>query len=160
MIPRRRYWIRTPFIIDRGRRPEVGGRIMKLGISLLAAALFAMPQARDRAATPPNAAAADADAAALARGWTAVAAGQYVNGPRGAETILARRPWDRAALTLKIDALSAAAPLNGLDAYEQWLAATKHKDDAALLEPVAIAMLQEIAKGKPPELQRLALTAL
>jgi HEAT repeat protein len=132
---------------------------MKIFVSALIATLLASPQVRDRAATPPNAAAAESDAAALARGWAAVVAGQYVNGARAAETILGRRPWDRAALTLKIGALSAAAPLSGLDAYEQWIAA-KHKEDPALLEPVAIATLQEIAKGKEPEVQRRALTAL
>jgi HEAT repeat protein len=132
---------------------------MKLGISLLATALIALPQARDRATTPSNAAAAESDAAALARGWTAVAAGQFNNGASAANGILRRRPWDRAALTLKISALSGAAPLNGLDAYEQWIAA-KHKEDPALLEPVAIATLQEIAKGSDRTHRIAALTAL
>lgn len=133
---------------------------MKVLVPVVAAVLLVSPQVRDRAATPPNAAAAESDAAALARGWTAVAAGQFQNGARAAEAVLRRRPWDRAALTLKITALSAMAPLNGLDAYEQWIVASKRKDDAALLEPVAIAVLQEISKAKDVDLQRSALNAL
>jgi len=133
---------------------------MKFFLSMFAVTtLIAIPQVRDRSTTPPNSAVGESDAATLARGWTAAAAGQSENAARAADTVLGRRPWDRAALTLKIAALSAGAPLRGLDAYEQWVAAG-HKDDAALLEPVPIAILQEIAKAKDPELQREALTAL
>jgi HEAT repeat protein len=116
-------------------------------------------QTRDRATPPSNAAAANADVSTLARGWTALEAGQFANAARAADAILRRRPWDRAALTLRITAMSSAAPLNGLDAYEQWIAA-KHKDDSGLLEPVAIAVLQEIAKGSDPTHRQAALTAL
>jgi HEAT repeat protein len=131
---------------------------MKVVVPVMAA-LLALPQVRDRATTPPTAAAAESDAAAVARGWAAVAAGQFDNGARAADGVLRRRPWDRAALTLKISAMSAAAPLSGLDVYEQWVNA-KHKDDAALLEPVAIATLQEIAKGPDATHRIPSLTAL
>src|SRR3954466_8214049 len=103
----------------------------------------ALAQARERAAKPA-AAAQGSDAAALAAGWTAVAAGRYDEAAKSAEQILRRRPWDRGALALRIGALAAAAPSRGLDAYEQWIGA-KHSDDAGLLEPVAIATLREIA---------------
>ncbi len=107
-----------------------------------------------RTPRPPN-----ADVSTLARGWTALEAGQFANAARAADVILRRRPWDRAALTLKITAMSYATPLDGLDAYEQWIAA-KHKDDPGLLEPVAIAVLQEIAKGSDHTHRQAALTAL
>jgi hypothetical protein len=115
-------------------------------------------QPRDQA-KPPAAAAANADFSSLARGWSALEAGQPDSAARAADTILGRRPWDRAALTLKITAMSASSPTKGLDAYEQWIVA-KHKDDAALLEPVAIAVLQQVAKGTNPTHQMAALTAL
>src|ERR1700752_871601 len=83
-------------------------------------------QTRERstrsAAAPPA-----SDAGAIGAGWTAIAAGQYDEAVKRAETILRRRPWDRAALVLKISAHSAAAPLRGLDAYEQWINA-RHAD--------------------------------
>ncbi len=116
-------------------------------------------QTRDRATPPPAGAAANANAATLARGWSALEAGQFDNAVRAADAILRLRPWDRAALTLRITALSASSPLNGLDAYEQWIAA-KHKEDAGLLEPVAIAVLQEAAKGSDSGPQIAALSAL
>jgi len=115
-------------------------------------------QPRDRAPRPANAG-ANTDASTLASGWTALASGQFDNAAKAAEQILRRRPWDRAALTLKITAMSASAPLSGLDAYEQWIAA-KHNEDAAFLEPVAIAVLQEVAKGADVNRRSLALTAL
>jgi len=99
------------------------------------------------------------DSATLAAGWNAIASGQYAVAVMSADVVLSRRPWDRAAFVLKIAALSAVSPVNGLDVYERWVNA-KHADDAGLLEPIAIATLQEIAKGNDPELQRPALTAL
>ena len=134
---------------------------MKFFLSMFAVTtLVALPQVRDRA-TPPasNGTVGESDVATLARGWTAAAAGQSENAARAADAVLSRRPWDRAALTLKIEALSEVAALRGLDAYEQWVAAG-HKDDAALLEPVPIAVLQETAKETDRTHRVTALTAL
>ena len=117
----------------------------------------ASAQVRDRAAPPPAAAASDASA--LAAGWTAVSARRFDEAAKISRTILTRRPWDRAAVVLEITALSGSAPLRGLDAYEQWLGG-KRADDAGLLEPVAIATLQDIAGARDPEMQRAALVAL
>lgn len=111
-------------------------------------------QVRDRAAADSR-----SDAAAIAAGWTAAAAGRIDAAVKEADGILQRRPWDRAALSLKIGALAPAAPARALDAYEQWIAAG-HADDAGLLEPVAIGVLQEIASGRAAELKRPALRAL
>src|SRR5262249_27039134 len=110
-----------------------------------------------RAQTPPVP--KDADAAALARGWNALASGQYDAAARAADAMLERREWDGAALQLKISALSALAPARGLDAYEARLARSR-REDIALLEPVAIAVLQEIARTLDSPLKRLALEAL
>jgi len=122
-----------------------------------AIAADARAQVRDRAAPP--AAAPASDAATLAAGWTALATGRHDEAARQAETILQRRRWDRAALLLKISALSAASSTRGLDSYEQWLG-SKRPDDITLIEPIAIAALQEIAAAADPQLRRDALDAL
>src|SRR2546428_6787605 len=85
---------------------------------MLAGASGAFAQARDRAAA--RTATPSSDAVTLAAGWTALAAGRQDAAARDADTILRRRPWDRAALMLKITSLSAAAPSRALDAYERW----------------------------------------
>ena len=118
-------------------------------------------QVRDRVPGPAPAlpTAPASDGATLAAGWNAIAAGQYAAAVSSADRVLQRRPWDRAAFVLKITALAAASPKSGLDVYERWISGN-HADDAGLLEPIAIATLQEIAKASDPELQRPALTAL
>jgi hypothetical protein len=133
---------------------------MKFFLSMFAiTTLVAIPQVRDRATTTAKAALGESDAATIARGWTAAAAGQFDNAATAADSILRRRPWDRAALTLKISARASLSPLSGLDAYEQWVAAG-HKDDAALLEPVSIAVLRELSKGSDAGRRSSALSAL
>jgi hypothetical protein len=76
-----------------------------------------------------------------------------------ADALLQRRPWDRAAAMLRIHALSKAVPERGLDAYEQWLK-RKGVEDAGMLEPVAIAVLQQIVAGTRADLRPQALRAL
>ena len=126
--------------------------------ALAGAPAMAAAQARDRAPRA-NAPAPPSDAATLAAGWTALAAGRHDEAVKSALTILQRRRWDRAALMLEITALSAIAPLRGLDAYEQAFI-QKRTDDVSVLEPVVIATLQEIAAMSDPSMQRSALTAL
>jgi HEAT repeat protein len=106
----------------------------------------------------PSAGVKDTDAAALAIGWNAVGSGLNDVAVRAADTILQRRPWDRGATVLRMYALAKASPERGLDAYEQWLKRGR-AEDAGLLEPVAIAVLQQIAVSKP-ELRTQALRAL
>jgi HEAT repeat protein len=107
-------------------------------------------QARDRAPVRP--ATTVSDAATLAAGWNALAAGQPATAAREAGKILARTPWNHAALTLRIEALSAGDPLRGLDAYETWLG-NRPREDAGLLEPAARAILRQIAGGTDAELR-------
>ena len=112
--------------------------------------------------TPPAVATAaeNRDAAALAVGWQVLAGGQFPAAVRAADSILQRRPWDHAAVMLKITALSAISAGRGLDGYEQWIG-TSRPEDAGVLEPVAMATLREIAAStSDPGLRRSALTAL
>jgi HEAT repeat protein len=133
-------------------------RSIFLGCALsLCLAGSAPAQVRDRAARP--AATATSDTSSIAAGWNALAAGRGDAAIKEADAVLGRRPWDRAAIVLKIHALAAAAPLRGLDGYEAWLTAP-HAEDAGLLEPVVIGVLQQIAHAPDRELQRRALRAL
>lgn len=114
-------------------------------------------QARDRA--PLRTAPAVSDAATLAAGWNALAAGQHAAAAREAAKILARTPWNHAAVTLRIEALSAVDPVRGLDAYETWLG-NRPREDAGLLEPAARAILRQIAGGADADLRHDARRAL
>ena len=125
-----------------------------VGLSLSGSSIFA--QTRDQAAG--RAAARPSDAATLATGWTALAGGQLDAAARAAGQVLARAPWNHAAMALRIEALSAADPLRGLDAYEKWLA-SRPREDAGLLEPAPRAMLRQIAAGDS-DLRREALRLL
>lgn len=109
-------------------------------LEMLLSAFLAAQAAPPRVAPVPQ----DPDASALAIGWNALAVSQYPAASRAADAVLQRRPWDHAALALKIQALSAMAPGQGLDAYEQWLG-RGHDEDLGLLAPVTIAVLREIA---------------
>lgn len=131
-------------------------------LTLVITVMLCIPNASAQVRDPVGrraAAPAGGDAPAIAAGWSALAGGQTEAAVKSADTILQRRPWDRAALVLKIAALSAAAPGRALDAYEQWLGA-KRRDDAGLIEPIAIGVLQEIVKGRDASRRRDALKAL
>src|SRR5260221_2782989 len=127
------------------------------GVVTICLASGVVAQVRDRSAVPATAPRSDADA--MAAGWTAAARGQVDVALKEADGLLTRRPWDRGALMLKINALAAATPLGALDVYERWIVAG-HGDDAGVLEPVAIGVLNEIANGRAAELKRPALRAL
>src|SRR6186997_325858 len=87
------------------------------------------------AAQTPDRAAAPTDAALLATGWNAVATGQHAAAARSAAQVLARSPWNHAALSLQIEALAQTDGMKALDAYEAWLG-QRSVEDAPLLEPV------------------------
>jgi HEAT repeat protein len=127
-----------------------------LVFSLAQAAPPRVPPAQPR---PQSAASKDADLAAIVTGWSAVEAGQYDAAVKAADAVLQRRPWDTAAHVLRIHALAKASPDRGHEAYERWLKAGR-AEDAAMLEPVTIAVLQKIAAGTRPDLRTAALRAL
>jgi hypothetical protein len=132
--------------------------LLAMTISLMpAGASSAFAQARDRATARP--ATPGSDAATLATGWNALAAGQTDAAARAAAQILARTPWSHAAIALRIEALAAADPLRGLDAYEKWLA-SRTREDAGLMEPAARAVLRQIAGSADADIRREARRAL
>lgn len=94
------------------------------------------------AARPPQ----ESDATIVARGWADLAAGRPIDASRLAQSLLAKKPWSHPAIELEIAARSEQQPLAGLDAYERWLG--KRPDDPGLLEPVAVAVLHELASNR------------
>lgn len=110
-------------------------------------------QTRDQATGRGGAPASDAST--LASGWAALASGQADAAARAAAQVLTRAPWNHAAMALRIEALSAADPMRGLDAYEKWLA-NRTREDAGLLEPSPRAMLRQIAAGPDADLRHEA----
>jgi HEAT repeat protein len=102
------------------------------------------------------------DAQILSRGWAAVAAERFGEAATLASGILKRKPRSHAAVTLKIEALSAGAqPLAALDEYETWLTrAAGEVDDRGLLEPIAFALLRGLSADDDPTTRAAALEAL
>src|SRR4029079_7470442 len=95
-------------------------------------------------AQPPRPA---SDAQIRSRGWAAVAAGRFDEATSLAAGILKRKPRSHAAITLKIEAISAGAqPLTALDEYETWITkAARDIDDRGLLETIALGLLRGLS---------------
>jgi hypothetical protein len=89
------------------------------------------------------------DATALSRAYAALAAGRMAEAQRVAQEVLAEQPRHHAAATVAVLAASTQGGKAGLDAYEGWLAASHH-EDAFILEPVAMAILSQLAAEKGP----------
>jgi HEAT repeat protein len=102
------------------------------------------------------------DAQTLSRGWAAVAAGRFDEATRLAAGMLKRKPRSHAAITLKIEAISAGAqPLTALDEYETWVTETAGDvDDRGLLEPIALGLLRGLSAEADPMIRATALEAL
>ena len=135
---------------------------MEYSALLLVATLAAGRPLDDAAQVPDRAAPAPApvtEAATIAKGWAALAAGRSTVAAQTAAEVLARVPWNHSALALSIEALCAGEPLRGLDAYEAWIN-SQPGEDVGLLEPVARGVLQQIARSEDPELRRNALRLL
>jgi HEAT repeat protein len=98
----------------------------------------------------------------LGRGWVALAAGRFDEAANLAAGILKRRPRSHAAITLKIEAISAGAhPLAALDEYETWITkAARDVDDRGLLEPIALGLLRGLSADADPTIRATALEAL
>jgi HEAT repeat protein len=102
------------------------------------------------------------DAQTLSRGWAAVAAGRFDEATTLAAGILKRKPRSHAAVTLKIEAISASAqPITALDDYETWITkAAGDVDDRGLLEPIALGLLRGLSAEADPMIRATALEAL
>ncbi len=102
------------------------------------------------------------DAQTLSRGWAAVAAGRFDEATTLAAGILKRKPRSHAAVTLKIEAISAGAqPIAALDEYETWISkAAGDVDDRGLLEPIAFGLLRGLSADADPMIRATALVAL
>ena len=100
------------------------------------------------------------DAAALGRGWTALANRQAPQAIELAQQILRANPASHEALSLLVAAqVGAGQPIAALDAYDGWVAASKH-EDVFLLQPVALGVLRQLVGSKEPRVKAAALAAL
>lgn len=88
-------------------------------------------------------------AGALGRAYAALAAGRPDEARRLADEVLAQLPRHHGAATLSVAAASQSGGSAGLDAYERWVGASG-LEDGFVLEPVALAVLEALAKEKGP----------
>ena len=99
-------------------------------------------------------------ASALGRGWTALGHQQAAQALAVARQILQTNPASHDGLSLAIAALTIAAqPIQALDAYESWFAAVRH-EDPFLLQPIAMAVLRQLAESRELRVKLGALSAL
>ena len=110
--------------------------------------LILLGQSNAPAAAQPSA--SNTERAALARGWTALAAGRTAEAGRIAAQLLTKQPWSHAAIELSISAQAVESPIKALDAYERWLG--QRPDDPGLLEPISVAVLTQLADNSDPAL--------
>jgi HEAT repeat protein len=100
------------------------------------------------------------DAAAIGRGWTALAARQTTQAVEAAQQVLKTTPASHDGLSLLVAAqVAAGQPMAALDGYDSWVAVSKH-EDPFLLQPIAIAVLRQLASSKEPRIKAAALAAL
>src|SRR5688500_14187947 len=86
--------------------------------------LLAIPAATAHAQAPSPI----TDPQAISRGWSAIAGGRHDEAIKIASQSLERRPRSHPAISLKIEAQSAAGRgMDALDSYEQWLAGPAKK---------------------------------
>jgi len=120
-----------------------------LGPSLPCVAQTAPPDAQRRG-----------DLEAIAKGWSALAAGRPAEAEALAGALLAGSPRRHEAAMLLIRArILAGRDLAALDGYEQWAAAVR-QEDVFLLQPIAIAVLDTLSASTDRSVRIRALGAL
>lgn len=107
--------------------------------SLSLAVMVSWAQAAVPSATQP-----ENDISALARGWTALAAGRTAEAERIADRILARDPSNHHGAALKIQSQALSQSAQALDTYERWLG-RRNAEDLGLLAIVAEGVLRDLA---------------
>ncbi len=135
-----------PTLSTRHQRRRLSGWVLVL---ILAATPIAAQ--RGRGATASD------EAALLAPGWTALAAGDAAGAGATAARVLGQFPNSAAALVLLVDAdIARGGAIVALGAYESWLGA-RRLDDAYVLRRIARATLRQEMLGKDaaPRLQAM-----
>jgi HEAT repeat protein len=112
-------------------------------------------------AQPTPASRATQGAAELAKGWSAFAAGRAADASAISDALLKTQPRSFDALSLKIRASVALRRTTAaLDAYETWLPRAGNREDAFLLEPIAIGVLEAASRSPEPDVKARALELL
>lgn len=132
----------------------------RTAIAIVVMTLTVTVALRAQNAAPPQtpASAGSGQATALAKGWAALASGDFGTASRTAGEILANEPQNMAALLLHVEAsIAGGGPTSGLASYEQWLG-NRRIEEAYVLRRVAVAYLREAINA--PLTRIAALTAL
>jgi HEAT repeat protein len=96
----------------------------------------------------------------LGAGWSALAAGRGAEAEKHADAILRTAPRNHDAAALKIASRISTGNVDGsLDAYEQWLGAAQ-REDAFLLERIALGIVTTAAGSKDRTVRARALEIL
>ncbi len=131
------------------------GVLMVMALTPLAGQKAPPAAARPATATPAMAAAQE-----LAAGWGALASGRTDAAEAIADRLLQAGPRRHEALSLKISArVQAGRPEAALDDYEQWMKSAPH-EDVFLLQPVAVGVLEALARAAELDVRVYALQAL
>lgn len=132
------------------------------GVLIVAVAGAAPAPARPEAhadAAQGTAGTATAAAATLGKGWTALASGRPQEALAEARQLLRLDPGNHDALALAVAALVARQQSSAaLDAYEQWLAASR-REDLFPLQSIARSVLATLSAHAQPRVRNAALIA-
>jgi tetratricopeptide (TPR) repeat protein len=133
-------------------RPNDGGLMRPFVIAAIIATLSSTLVAQ-------TAAVRDAPAAAIGRGWTALAEGRPAEAISAARQVLRRDPGNHDALSLGIAAMTSGQQSTAaLDLYEQWLTTSRH-EDLFPLQSIARSFLIALSKSAEPRVRIAALMA-
>jgi HEAT repeat protein len=112
------------------------------------------------AQSPPAQSTNQDTATVLGRGWTALGSREPAQALTFAQQLLQANPASHDALALGVAATTTAGqPVQALDLYEAWLAASRH-EDVLQLQPIAIGVLRQLAENREPRVKYSALAAL
>lgn len=129
--------------------------LVMLTLTPLAGQETPLAAARPAAASPALRAAEQ-----LAAGWGALASGRTEAAEAIADRLIQAGPRRHEALALKISArVQAGHPETALDDYEQWMKSAPH-EDVFLLQPVAVGVLEALARAAELAVRVDALQAL
>lgn len=125
-------------------------RTSALSLALLLVSVMpsiAQTQAAPQAVTPRP------DLAALADGWSHLAAGRYAEAMRIGETLLASAPDAHRAMAFLVEVeLARSQPIAALDRYEAWLGAQR-PDDPYTLAQIAVGVARILTETADPLVQ-------
>jgi len=124
------------------------------------AILFCVALTTSSAAVQRTPARGPRDVQDLAVAWTALAAGRASDAEKLSETMLQATPRSHEAVGLQIRARAGRSIPGALDAYEAWLQKVRQREDAGLLETIALAAVTSHSTSSDAAVRARALEIL